>query len=335
MAKSSLKQNLNDIAHAGIAVTTDNLKSLALQGLVNKSALAGITSGPRSGDDDGGGDSSWSGPWSGYGYGGGGYGGKSPAEVQEETQQQIYNLGDIYGDRARDLDQISQDSLGNIKNRINDNENVYKYGLQMAQQNIDWQPPQQRLQSVNAALRDRMGNAAYGSGMADLTEGMSRAEDMSNYEQIKTYKDNMRGLWTDYFNALSTLQSDYADQVNSIRDEFSKQNAQYASAISNISPKLGTKENLQKAANGETVTVGEGTDAYTLPKANLNPSDALQALLVTLEMPDVFNPAVSNYVRPDRAVNAANLIPHTGNVNKASAAHRAFSDELDAYKRRV
>lgn len=269
----------------------------------------------------------------------GGYGayssGKTPGEVQEETQQQIENLAANTGQRAADLGDIAKDSLDTIKTNIQNSEDSYKYGMQQANMISAWQPNQQRETSTYRALRNRMGNAAYGSGLADLNEGMARVDDMNDVELINTYKENISGLWDNYRNALASLQTDYADQVNAIKDEFSKLSSQYWSSLSNISPKLATQENFDKAANGESVTVGEGTDAYTLPATNIKPSAELQELMVRLQMPDAFNPLTGHYVRPDRAVNAANAISNTGNGNKVSAAHRAFGDEMDAYRRRV
>ena len=278
-------------------------------------------------------------PGNPYIYGGGGYGaygtGKSPEEVQKETQAQINNLGANSAARAGDLNQIAKDSLDTIKTQIQNNEDSYNYGMQQANMISAWQPNQQRETSTYRALRNRMGNAAYGSGLADLNEGMARVDDMNDVELINTYKENVSGLWDNYRNALTSLQADYAEQVNAIRDEFSKLSSQYWSSMSNINPLLATEENMGKAQNGETVTVGEGTDAYTLPNVDLRPSPELRELMVKLEAPNAFNPLTGNYVRPDNAVVQANRVGNTGRSNKASIAHREFGNEMDAYRRRV
>lgn len=302
---------------------------------------SGKSGNPGSVRGDGGGDES--GENGGGGGGGlnyyGGYGaystGKSPEEVQRETQAQINNLGANSAARAGDLNTIAKDSLDTIKTQIQNNQDSYNYGLQQANMISAWQPNQQREQSTYRALRNRMGNAAYGANLADLNEGMARVDDMNDVELINTYKENISGLWDNYRNALTSLQSDYADQVNAIRDEFSKLSSQYWSSMSNINPLLATQENMTRAQNGERVSVGSGTDAYTLPNVDLRPSPELRELMVRLEAPNAFNPLTGNYIRPDRAVNEANRIGNTGKANKASIAHREFGNEMDAYKRRV
>lgn len=274
--------------------------------------------------------------FSGYGSGYGAYStGKSPEEVQKETQAQINNLGANSAARAGDLNTIAKDSLDTINTQIQNNQDSYNYGLQQANMISAWQPNQQREQSTYRALRNRMGNAAYGANLADLNEGMARVDDMNDVELINTYKENISGLWDNYRNALTSLQSDYADQVNAIRDEFSKLSSQYWSSMSNINPLLATQENMTKAQNGEKISVGSGTDAYTLPNVDLRPSPELRELMVRLEAPNAFNPLTGNYIRPDRAVSEANRIGNTGKANKASIAHREFGNEMDAYKRRV
>lgn len=269
------------------------------------------------------------------GYGGGGSG-KSAEQVQEETQAQIDNTAANYANRGGDLSDLGQQNLESIQAQINQNQALYDQNRRQAMQQVEWQPNQQREQSTLAALRNRMGNAAYGSSLTDLMEGLGRVDDMNDVSLINTWKQNSNAAYDNWFQANEDLVADYIDQITAIQDEFSKLYSQYWSTMSNINPLLATEENLKKSAGGEQVSVGEGTDAYTLPSGiKLEPSESLQALLKAPERASAVNPYTRDYVRPDRAVTAANAIGNTGTRNRATAANRGFLDNLNVYQRRV
>lgn len=272
----------------------------------------------------------------GYGYGGGGYGGKSAADAQKETQAQIDNTTANYLGRAGDLSDLGVQNLNNIFDQSEQNTNLFNSTRRQNMRQVEWQPQQQREQSTLGALRTRAGNGLYGSGLTDLMEGMGRVDDMNDVQLINTWKQNDNAAYNNWFQANEDLISDYIDQMTAIQDEFSKLYSQYWSTMSNINPLLVSKENMEKARNGESVTVGEGTDAYTLPSLKgIKPSDELQALLKAPERASAVNPRTRDFIRPDRAVTAARAIPNTGSANRSTAANQGYLDNLDIYRRRV
>ncbi|MBQ1449401.1 MAG: hypothetical protein IIZ12_00495 [Eggerthellaceae bacterium] len=299
-------------------------------------AAAGIVGGADVGanrnvaanDDDGG--YNW---YPSYGYGSGGVG-KSAEEQQEETQAQIDNTTANYEQRGKDIDAIAQNQLGNIQKQREANLAAYTQGKRQSKMSSDWQPQQQKEQSVLRALRDRAGNGLSGSGYIDLMEGMKRYDDMSDVQLINTWRENQDNLFDNWYQADTSLVGDYNDQASAIEDEFSKLRSQYWSTISNVNPLLASKENIEKQ-HEQSTTIGEGTDAYTLPQADMRPSDKLKALLTQLEPEDASNPVTKYYVRPDAAVRKANSIRDTGNFNSSTSANQAVSDNLSAIRSRV
>ena len=173
---------------------------------------------------------------------------------QKKTQAQLDNTAGNYAQRKKDLDKESEAQLGNINQQIEANNALLKQQNVQNQRNIAWQPNQQKEQSTMMAMRNRMGNAAYGSGIVDLMEGMGRVDDMNDVELINTYKQNSDNAYNNWFQANESLISDYNDQVTSINDEYSKLYSQYWSTMSNINPELATKENLDKAAKNASAT---------------------------------------------------------------------------------
>lgn len=281
------------------------------------------------GDDDSGGSG-------GYSWFGSGSGGKTPEQQQEETQAQIGNTTANYLGRADDLSDLGTQNLQSIFDQGEQNKALFNATRRQNNRQVQWQPNQQREQSTLAALRNRMGNSAYGSSLTDLMEGLGRVDDMNDVDLINTWKQNSDAAYENWFQANEDLIADYIDQVTAIQDEFSKLYSQYWSTMSNINPLLVTKENMEKARKGEEVTVGEGTDAYTLPSlAGMEPSEALKKMLQIPERASAVNPYTRGYVRPDRAVTAANAIGNTGTRNQATAANRGFLDNLNVYQRRV
>lgn len=191
--------------------------------------------------------------WGGGGSGSGsGYSGKTPEELQKETQAQINNAGDNYNQRAKDLGKQGKAALKDIERGIKANDALFKEQQRQIETSIQWQPNQQKEQSTLAALRNRMGNAAYGSGIVDLIEGMSRVDDMNDVQLIETDKQNRNAAYNNWYQANESLLSDYNKQVNAINDEFSKLYSQYFSALSNINPLLASKKNIDKAAGNAT-----------------------------------------------------------------------------------
>lgn len=239
-------------------------------------------------------------------YGGGGYGGgygssggQTPEDAQQEQQQTIYNLGDIYEKRAgdmgkgvqgrakdlnknakqrqKDMDDVAQRQLNNILGQKDANDATLTAARRKNMQQIEWQPNQQREQSTLMALRNRMGNAALGSGIQDLREGMGRIDDMNDVSLINAWKQNEDAAYNNWFQADTSLNADYNDQVASILDSFSqfgadyqdqmsklnwdyfdevsRNYAQYWSQMSNINPRLATKENMNQARRNKRAQI--------------------------------------------------------------------------------
>ena len=283
-------------------------------------------------------DNSSGGGGGGYSWFGGGYGssGKTPEQAQQETQAQIGNTAGNYMARAGDLSDLGAQNLQSIFDQSSQNTSLFNQTRRQNMRQVEWQPNQQKEQSTLQALRNRMGNAAYGSSTVDIMEGLGRVDDMNDVNLINAWKQNEDTAYSNWFQANEDLIADYIDQMTAIEDEFSKLRSQYWSTMSNINPLLATEENLKKSAAGESVTVGEGTDAYTLPKGiKLEPSEALQALLRTPERTSAVNPRTRDYLRPDRAVTAARAIGNTGTRNQSTAANRGYLDNLNVYQRRV
>ena len=277
-------------------------------------------------------------PWGYGGYGGFGSsgGGKTPEEIQKETQAQIDNTAGNFGNRGKDLSELGQMNLGNIKDQIAQNTALYNANRRQANRQVEWQPNQQRQQSVLGALKDKMGNAIYGSGFVDLMEGLARVDDMNDVSLINAWTQSDNSLFDNWFQSNEDLISDYVEQVTAIKDEFSKLYSQYWSTISNINPLLAAANNIAKSAKGESSSVGEGTDAYTLPGAlNLLPTEELQKMFEIPERASAINPYTRNYVRPDRDVTTYNSLSNTGTRNQSTAANRGFLDNLNVYQRRV
>lgn len=256
-----------------------------------------------------------SGSRSGYSKrGGGGGGGSGDKDQQKKTQAQLDNTGGNYGKRAGDLNKITQKrandlnkiankrqadmdknaqaQLANINQSMQANDAALAENRRNIMQNVQWQPNQQKQQSTLMALRNRMGNAAYGSGIQDLAEGMARVDDMNDTELINTWKQNENNAYSNWYQANESLVNDYNDQVASIneqksqfsadyadqmsklrsdyKDEMSKLYSQYWSTMSNINPELATASNLKKAAQnaaGTSKTAKKSTLAKSTQKA--------------------------------------------------------------------
>ena len=250
-----------------------------------------------------------------------------------------------------------------------------------------------------------MGNAAYGSGIVDLMEGMSRVDDMNDSQNIDTYKQNMKNAYNNWFQANTDLVGDYNEAISDAEQKMGDWFNQYQAALNNIDPTLARTKNIDKASklaktggkkavaakkdayaaakkelkklgidpNGKQksytatkkagvsskldkkakaisnydqakraynkakkaakgVTVGEGTEALTLPKFNANPSSAFSKLISNKmkNAPDA-DPVTPDYIRPDYA--QERLGGTAGVYNTATAANSGFTDNLRAFRR--
>ena len=272
-------------------------------------------------------------------YGGLGYGyssGKTPGEIQEETQAQIGNTAANYGGRGKDMSRFGEKILKNIQDQMNANNDLYANSSRNLMRQTEWQPNQQREQSTLMALRNRMGNAAWGSSLVDLAEGLGRVDDMADVQLINTWKQNEDDLYNNWYQAYNDLISDYIDQSVSIEDEFSKLFSQYASTMSNLNPLLATYDAIKRSTQGESSSHGEGTDYYELPAIEgLTPTEALKALLEAPNRPSARNAKTYEYIRPDKGETSYNVNEKAGNANRHTAANKAFNDNLNAYRVRI
>lgn len=297
-----------------------------------------VDPGSGSPDDSGGGYGAYSyGGGGGYGggYGGGGGGGGS-AGKNEDTQQQLDNLNAMYGQRGKDINDYAVRSGQNVRDKMEQNKKAFTAARRNNMKQIQWQPNQQKEQSTLSALRNRMGNAGYGSSQVDLMEGMARVDDMNDVSLINTWKENMDQAYDSYRSAEDDLISDLFELGINTEDELSKLRAQWWQGLTNINPKLGAKDIIDKALRGEGSTVGEGDDEYSIEgNVDLNPTEAFKEMFKTPKRPTTFNPYTRSYVRPDRDVSTYNALGDTGSANRSTAANRGYLDNLDAYKRRV
>lgn len=217
---------------------------------------------------------------------------------QQKNQAQINNQAGIYQKRSNDMGKNTQKrlrameknaakrqkqmsknaakQLGNIEQSIAANDAALKTNQRNIMQQVQWQPNQQKEQSTMMALRNRMGNAAYGSGIQDLLEGMERVDDMNDVELINAWKQNENAAYSNWYQANEALVNDYNDLVattkdqlsqfaaeyrnelndlrSDYRDENSKLNAQYWTSVSNINPLLASKSNMKQAtANQQAI----------------------------------------------------------------------------------
>lgn len=274
---------------------------------------------PWNDEEDKDGGKGW--PWGGYG--GGGSSGPDPAQIQKQIDNLIANANK----RGGDLGDLVADNLDSIKKQIKQNEDLYKKTQRDNMLQLDWQPQQQRQQSTLMALRNRMGNAAWGSSLVDLAEGMGRVDDMADVQLINTYKQNENSAFNDWLQADTALKSDYSDMVNSYRDEMSKLQSQTQSSLSNIDPDAGNMSNLEAISRGETVTT-DGDESYTLNAAgNLTPRT-----FESLEFSEAKNPNTYDMIRPDKGETNYNVNQNAGNANRSTAANNAFNDNLSAFR---
>lgn len=190
----------------------------------------------------------------GYGGGGGGGGrrrgggGSSGVDPKEKLQATVDNLGDIYGRKKKDLEGQTKNALNVIKDKQKANNAALLQQQTQIKKNSDWQPNQQKEQSTLMALRNRMGNAAYGSGLVDLTEGIGRVDDMADVQLINTYKNNMDDAYSNWFQANTELVGDYNSALDEADQKMSDLLNQYQAALNNVSPLAAKTATMNKAA---------------------------------------------------------------------------------------
>lgn len=331
--------------------------------------------------------SSTGGSTGGSGGGGGGGGGSSKDDEkkqQKKTQAQLDNTGANYQQRKNavdkttagrkgDLEKIAKDRLGdmnkvakqqlnNIKQQQEANDAALATNQRNIMQQISWQPNQQKEQSTLMALRNRMGNAAYGSGIQDLAEGMTRVDDMNDVELINAWKQNENAAYSNWYQANQSLVGDYNDQIASIEDEYSQFASDYAdqmsklnrdyqdevsqlysqywSTMSNVNPELATASNMKKATqNKKAVTQAKQVQkavSSLLKKSGgkkvstkgLNKTQKAAAKIINAAVKDKAN---KNAKAVSKAAKAAAKSKVTKATSKASSNKATVGSGTDAY----
>lgn len=212
------------------------------------------------------------GGYGGYSRSGGGGSSKPSKEDQEKLQATVDNLGDIYGRKKGDLEKQTKNALNVIKQKQKANNAALKSQQSQINRNVDWQPQQQKEQSMMMALRNRMGNAAYGSGIVDLMEGMGRVDDMADTQLINTWKQNMDNAYNNWFQADTELVGDYNEALADSQQKMSDLLSQYQAALNNVNPLAATTKNIKKAGKNVakvdklTQNLKNAKDAYKASK---------------------------------------------------------------------
>ena len=268
--------------------------------------------------------------------GGGGYGGgggsytvsyEKPKEDIDDINAQLANAGNMLDRELPIITQTGKDSLNNIQNQRKANNLQLLMKNAQISRNSEWQPNQQKEQSVLSNMRRVMGNAAYGSGMQDLQEGMSRFDDMADVELINTWKENQDNAYNNWYQANSDLINDYNEQVIKTRSAFDEAYNNYLSNIANINAELGKKAYAAKNGGKITQDIDDGTLTVDLRKDNAKTSNGMDALLKLLtNQASSNNPNIPDtggaidYIRPDNAVSQRVAKGNGGVVNISAGA---------------
>jgi len=292
------------------------------------------------------------GSWGG-GYGGGGGGSynvtyskaKDPIDT-EDLDAQLANAASALGKQNAATAKAGKDALNNIQDqRKNNAQQLLMKNAQLAR-NSEWQPNQQKEQSVLNNMRRTMGNAAYGSGLQDLQEGMSRFDDMADVELINTWKENQDEAYNNWYQANADLISDYNEQVIRTNSAFDEAYNNYLGNIANINSKLGKQAYDEKNAGKELTqqlgfdedkngSVSGDEDQGTI-KATIAKNNAAETYKMTELLKMLTNKATANnpnipdtngivdYIRPNNAVAEARN-KALGNVGKVNTAAGAFA----------
>ena len=287
----------------------------------------------------------------GWVSGGGGGGGnynityskeKEPIDT-EDLDAQLANAASALGKQNAATAKAGKDALNNIQDqRKNNTQQLLMKNAQLAR-NSEWQPNQQKEQSVLNNMRRTMGNAAYGSGMQDLQEGMSRFDDMADVELINTWKENQDEAYNNWYQANADLISDYNEQVIRTNSAFDEAYNNYLGNIANINSKLGKQAYDENNAGRKlTQQLGfdsdkngkvegdedEGTITATIAKNDAVDAYKMAQLLTMLtnkasaNNPNIPDNAGSDYIRPNNAIYQRNNLGNGGEVNTSAGAFK-------------
>jgi len=256
---------------------------------------------------------------------------EKPKEDIDDINAQLANAGKMLGRENANIAKSGKDALDNIKNqRIANNKQLIMKRAQL-DRNSEWQPNQQKEQSVLTNLRRTMGNAAYGSGLTDLMEGLNRYDDMADVELINTWKENRDNAYNNWYQANADLISDYNEQATKTRSAFEEAFNNYLSNISNINAELGQKAYAKNGASGKIshdLDDDQGTISVDLLANNAIANNGMTNLLKMLSnKAKTDNPNIPNtnglidYIRPNNAVGNTKKLSNTGAVNLRTGAY--------------
>lgn len=243
-------------------------------------------------------------------------------DAQKKNQATVDNLADVYGRKKKDLEDKTKNQLAIIESKQKANDKL----LSEQQRNIKtqnvWQPQQQKEQSTLMALRNRMGNAAYGSGIVDLMEGLGRVDDMADSEAIQTYKDNMNAAHDNWYQAAVDLTSDYNESLNEAQSAMTDLLNQYQAALNNVNPLAATTKNINAAAS-------QGSRLASAQTAKKEADKALNAALAAFQNTQFAKNMKSKYGISDPEQAAKKAI----STSKTKATVDAAKAYLDAIKK--
>jgi hypothetical protein len=172
----------------------------------------------------------------------------SSSDPQKDKQLAMDTTGENFAREKAAIEKQTKDNLNDIQRQRKANDALLKQTNADIMTQVNWQPAQQKEQSTFAALRNRMGNAAYGSGIQDLVEGMRRVDDMNDAELIGTYKANMSDAYKNWYQAESDLIADYNDKASQAEYNMTDLRNRYSAALNNIKPGAGLAKNVNKAS---------------------------------------------------------------------------------------
>lgn len=262
----------------------------------------------------------------GYSGGGGGGGGGTVSDDQINAAKSLeaitaFNAGSETGKMEHGFDalQIADQSAAN-----NRDWQIANAGKQASQ---DWYSQQQKEQATTTQLRDRMGNAAYGSGLLDLADDIARVDDMADVQVLRSYEDNIDNAWQNYYETMVSninARNELAmDTEASLRELF----GDYAAQLNNISPKL---------ASGE-----EGDNGTVIDKdaRSINIPDWFQEYLdkgsydKNKKGPGTMD--FNKFMRPDESLEKIQEQGlDTSSRARSGSANRSYHTAFDTYQRR-
>ena len=243
--------------------------------------------------------------YTGGGSGGGGYTVKSSVTPAEEINAQLENAKSIYGREVDSANKAAKDALDNIqKQRTANAQQLLMKKNQLARQS-EWQPNQQKEQSTYANLRRTMGNAAYGSGLTDLNEGMSRYDDMADVQLINTFKENQNNAYNSWYQANADLINDYNEQVIRAQNTLDTAYNNYLANIAGIDARLGQQAYGKGNAGGDISRKEDDQTYKTSVRAKDTSINNLLKMLInqaSANNPNIPDTAgLVDYIRPSKA----------------------------------